>query len=120
VTSSTNSDYFSAICAAIGTLRGPLHGGANEAAMDLLDTMNSVEHAEKVVREKWAKKEVLMGFGHAVYKNGDPRNPIIKECSKQLSLDSSNKWANRKLFEISEKVESLMTDEKKIIPNLDF
>lgn len=66
VTSSTNSDYFSAIAAAIGTLRGPLHGGANEAAMELLDKMHSVEHAEQVVREMWAKKEVIMGFGHAV------------------------------------------------------
>lgn len=78
VTASTNSDYFSSITSAIGTLRGPLHGGANEAAMDLLDKMESVEHAEKTVREMWEKKEVIMGFGHRVYKNGDPRNPIIK------------------------------------------
>jgi len=91
VTSSTNSDYFSAIISGIGTLRGPLHGGANEAAMDLLDMMKDVEHAELVIRKMWKNNETIMGFGHRVYKNGDPRNPIIKKYSKYLSEDVTNK-----------------------------
>lgn len=88
--------------------------------MDLLDTMKDEKHAEEVVRSMWANKEVIMGFGHAVYKNGDPRNPIIKSYSKKLSEDKNNKWRNEQLFKVSETVERLMTDEKKIIPNLDF
>lgn len=88
--------------------------------MDLLDTMKSPEHAEQVVRDMWKNKEVIMGFGHRVYKNGDPRNPIIKSYSKLLSEDKTNPWRNENLFKVSEKVERLMTDEKKIIPNLDF
>lgn len=88
--------------------------------MDLLDSLNSVEHADETVRRMWKNKETIMGFGHRVYKNGDPRNPIIKSYSKLLSEEKQNKWANPKLFAISQKVESMMTDEKKIIPNLDF
>jgi len=67
-------------------LRGPLHGGANEAAMELLAKFNSVEEADKGIREIFAQKKLIMGFGHRVYKNGDPRNAIIKKCSKNLSL----------------------------------
>jgi 2-methylcitrate synthase len=78
ITASTNADFHSAITSAIGTLRGNLHGGANEAVMHLLMPMQSPEHAEKTVREMFAKKQLVMGFGHRVYKKGDPRNPIIK------------------------------------------
>ena len=78
VTASTKSDIYSAITSAIGTLRGPLHGGANEAAMEFLSKFNSVEEADKELRDIFAKKKLIMGFGHRVYKNGDPRNAIIK------------------------------------------
>lgn len=78
VTASTNADFYSAITSAIGTLRGNLHGGANEAVMDLLGEFETKEDAEKEIRRMFSKKELVMGFGHRVYKNGDPRNPIIK------------------------------------------
>ena len=78
VTASTNADFYSAITSAIGTLRGNLHGGANEAAMEFLAKFNSKEEAEAGLRKMFSKKELVMGFGHRVYKKGDPRNPIIK------------------------------------------
>lgn len=74
VTASTRSDFYSAITSAIGTLRGNLHGGANEAAMEFLSQFTSVEHADKTLKEYFAQKKLVMGFGHRVYKNGDPRN----------------------------------------------
>lgn len=85
VTASTRSDFYSAISSAIGTLRGNLHGGANEAAMEFLSQFNSVEEADKHLKEVFGKKQLIMGFGHRVYKNGDPRNAIIKEQSRKLS-----------------------------------
>ena len=78
ITASTNSDFYSAITSAIGTLRGNLHGGANEAVMHLLLPFKSKEQGEATIRQMFAKKELVMGFGHRVYKKGDPRNPIIK------------------------------------------
>lgn len=78
VTASTNADFYSCITSAIGTLRGNLHGGANEAVMDLLSQFKTTANAEKEIRRMFSKKELVMGFGHRVYKNGDPRNPIIK------------------------------------------
>lgn len=78
VTTSTNSDFYSAITSAIGTLRGNLHGGANEAVMEFLKKFKTIEEAENQVRKMFSRKELVMGFGHRVYKNGDPRNPIIK------------------------------------------
>lgn len=77
-TASTLSDLYSAITAAIGTLRGPLHGGANEAAMDFLQTIESESHAGEVLESMFKSKKLVMGFGHRIYKNGDPRNAIIK------------------------------------------
>jgi len=77
-TTSTRSDFYSAITSAIGTLRGNLHGGANEAAMELLLPFKSVEHADAELKKIWANKQLIMGFGHRVYKNGDPRSDIIK------------------------------------------
>lgn len=85
VTASTRSDFYSAVTSAIGTLRGNLHGGANEAAMEFLSQFNNKEEAEAEVRRCFSVKELIMGFGHRVYKNGDPRNAIIKACSKRLS-----------------------------------
>ena len=117
ITASTNSDFHSAITSAIGTLRGNLHGGANEAVMHLLLPFKSKEEAEAKVRAMFAKKELVMGFGHRVYKKGDPRNPIIKEWSRQLS---QKPYGNPKLYEISEHIENLLMKEKKMFPNLDF
>lgn len=85
VTISTKSDFYSGITSAIGTLRGPLHGGANEAAMEFLRPFKSIDEADAKLRDIFAKKELIMGFGHRVYKNGDPRNGIIKKYSKTLS-----------------------------------
>lgn len=116
VTAATGSDFYSAITSAIGTLRGPLHGGANEAAMELIQSFSNTEEAEKGVREKIARKELLMGFGHRVYKVSDPRSDIIKQWSKKLSQQQ----ASDHLFKISECIEKIMWDEKKLFPNLDF
>lgn len=115
VTTGTQSDIYSGITTAIGTLRGPLHGGANEAAMDMLGSFSSVDDVDAKVHAMLAKKELIMGFGHRVYKgpNGDPRNTIMKRYSKQLNV-------NPKLFSISERIERIMADEKKMYPNADF
>ena len=78
ITTSTRADFYSAITSAIGTLRGNLHGGANEAAMEFLSQIKSIEEADKILAEIFSKKELIMGFGHRIYKNGDPRNAIIK------------------------------------------
>jgi 2-methylcitrate synthase len=116
VVASTLSDIYSALTAAIGTLRGPLHGGANEAAMEMLLRYASVEDAERGVREALAKKQLLMGFGHRVYKQGDPRSPIIKNWSRKLATATGNTT----LFDISERIEHIMLQEKGMYPNLDF
>ncbi|ASQ30360.1 2-methylcitrate synthase [Campylobacter avium LMG 24591] len=115
VCASTRSDIFSAVAAAIGALRGPLHGGANEAAMHLIQSFSSVEEAIKGVNEKLEKKELLMGFGHRVYGlGGDPRNALIKEWSKKLGGDSM-------LYKVSEAIEMLMKEKKpNLPPNADF
>jgi 2-methylcitrate synthase len=113
VTTGTRSDIYSAITTAIGTLRGPLHGGANEAAMDMLASFKSPDDAEKNVRDILAKKQLIWGFGHRVYRNGDPRNPIMKKYSKLLNV-------NPELFAISERVERILAAEKKMYPNADF
>lgn len=117
VTASTLSDFYSAITSAIGTLRGPLHGGANEAAMRFLQKLDSIEHANEVLKEMFAKKELVMGFGHKIYKNGDPRSEIIKRFSKKLS---ETERGLPKLYEISDHVEKVLFKEKKMYPNLDF
>lgn len=116
VCAATLSDIYSAITGAIGTLRGPLHGGANEAAMVLIERFESPEDADSGIREMLVKKELIMGFGHRVYKTCDPRSDIIKEWARQLAEARSDK----RLYEISEKIESIMWDEKKLFPNLDF
>jgi 2-methylcitrate synthase len=118
VTTSTMSDMYSSICTAIGTLRGPLHGGANEAAMHLISEFKNPEHAERELRNKLSRKEKIMGFGHRVYKKCDPRSDIVKECSRALTTHP--KTGRPDLFEISERVESVMWSTKKLFPNLDF
>lgn len=116
VTAATLSDFYSCICSAIGTLRGPLHGGANEEALKLIRQYDSVANAESGIRQKLASKELIMGFGHRVYQTGDPRSPIIKEYSRKLAQTLGDKI----IFPVSEKIESLMWQEKKLFPNLDF
>ncbi len=116
ICASTLSDMFSCVTSAIGTLRGPLHGGANEAAMDMLAAFSSVDDAKAKIKEKLNKKDKIMGFGHAVYRKCDPRNALIKHWARQLSLLSDNPG----LFAVAEAVEQIMWEEKELFPNADF
>lgn len=116
ITTSTLSDVYSAITSAIGTLRGPLHGGANEAAMELIQRFQSPEDAEQGVLDMLAHKVKIMGFGHRVYKISDPRSDIIKRWSEKISNDAGD----RRLFEVSQRIEQVLQQEKKLFPNLDF
>ena len=116
VCASTLSDLHSCITAAIGTLRGPLHGGANEAAMDLIQKFKSPDDAEKELLGMLQRKEKIMGFGHAVYKESDPRNNVIKNWSKKLSHEVNDKL----LYPVSERCEEVMWREKKLFCNADF
>ena len=116
VCASTLSDMFSCVTGAIGSLRGPLHGGANEMAMAMLEQYGSVEQAREDVHRKLAEKEKIMGFGHAVYREKDPRNAIIREWSRKLSEEKREGV----LFEVSEEVERIMWEEKKLFANADF
>lgn len=116
VTAATLSDFYSAITSAIGTLRGSLHGGANEAAMDLIERFKSPQEAEQQLLIMLEKKAKIMGFGHRVYTTCDPRSDIIKTWSKKLSESP----ADNLLYKISERIEELMWREKKLFPNLDF
>lgn len=116
VTAATMSDFYSAITSAIGTLRGPLHGGANEAAMELIASFATPDEAQQKLMEMLANKAKIMGFGHRVYKDCDPRSDIIKAWSHKLAED--NRDFN--LYEISERIEQVMRSEKNLFPNLDF
>jgi 2-methylcitrate synthase len=116
VVASTLSDMHSCITAAIGALRGPLHGGANEAAMDMIAQWQSPEQAREAILQKLANKELIMGFGHAVYRTSDPRNAIIKAWSKKLA----DEVGDTVLYPVSEEVERVMWEEKKLFPNADF
>lgn len=116
VIASTLSDMHAAVTGAIGALKGPLHGGANEAAMKMLLEIGEVSKAEKWIKEALASKRLLMGFGHRVYKWGDSRVPTMKKLGKQLAERTSE----RRWLEIAEVVERVMEREKKLYPNLDF
>ncbi len=116
VTTSTESDFYSAIVSGIGTLRGPLHGGANEAAMDLISHFNNPDDAERDIRTQLANKTKIMGFGHRVYKISDPRSDIIKKWSEKLSKEAKDGY----LYAVSERIEKILWDEKHLFPNLDF
>ena len=116
VCASTLSDMYSCITGAIGTLRGPLHGGANEAAMELIENWQSPDKAELALLGMLDRKEKIMGFGHAVYSIRDPRNAVIKEFAKELSLLHDND----DLYQVAEEVENVMADEKKMFANADF
>lgn len=116
VTASTLSDFYSAIVSGIGTLRGPLHGGANEAAMKLITTFRSPNEAEIGIQKMLTEKAKIMGFGHRVYKISDPRSDIIKKWSEKLSKNAPDGY----LYAISEAIEKVMWTEKKLFPNVDF
>ena len=116
VITGTLSDMHSAVSGAIGALRGPLHGGANEAAMELISKFDSAEDAVKGVHEMLARKDLIMGFGHRVYTTSDPRNSVNKKMSKALADDVGNTV----LYPVSEAVEKVMWDEKKLFANADF
>jgi len=116
VTAATLSDFYSAITSAIGTLRGPLHGGANEAAMELIEQFKTPDEAEDGLMTMLANKAKIMGFGHRVYKTCDPRSDIIQAWSKKLGEAKGDLM----LYQISERIESVMRREKKMFPNLDF
>ncbi len=116
VCASTLSDIFSCVTGAIGSLRGPLHGGANEAAMDMLEKYESPAAAKADVLGLLARKEKIMGFGHAVYRLRDPRNAIIKAWSRKLAEEVGDTV----LFEVSDIVEATMKEEKNMFANADF
>lgn len=116
IVASTLSDFYSAITAGIGALRGPLHGGANEAAMDLIDRFSTPETAEESLLKMLGRKEKIMGFGHRVYKKCDPRSDLIQVWSKRL-CDAAG---DQQLYPVSERIEQVMRREKGMFPNLDF
>ena len=116
VIAGTGSDMYSCITGAIGALRGPKHGGANEVAMDIISRYGNADEAEADIKARMERKEIIIGFGHPVYTIGDPRNPIIKELSRTLCKDGGNQT----LFDVSERIENLMMDSKKMFPNLDW
>ncbi len=116
VAASTLTDIYSAVTGAIGTLRGPLHGGANEAAMAMIEGFKDPDDAEQQLQGMLSRKEKIMGFGHAVYRTSDPRNAIIKAWAKRLAEQSGDSH----LYNIAERCETVMWDEKKLFPNADF
>ncbi|MSZ06371.1 MAG: 2-methylcitrate synthase [Actinobacteria bacterium] len=116
VIAGTGSDMYSAITGAIGALRGPKHGGANEVALEIQERYSSPDQAEADIRARIEKKEVVIGFGHPVYTVSDPRNVIIKS----LALELSQAAGDTHLYDVAERIESVMADAKKMFPNLDW
>lgn len=116
VCASTLSDLHSCIAGAIGSLRGPLHGGANEAAMEMIQAWHSPDEAEEALLGMLARKEKIMGFGHAIYRESDPRNVIIKQCAEKLA----DSVGDTVLYPVSVRCEEVMWREKRLFCNADF
>jgi 2-methylcitrate synthase len=116
VIAGTGSDMYSAITGAIGALRGPKHGGANEAAFEIQKRYDNPDEAEADIRKRVENKEVVIGFGHPVYTISDPRNKVIKEVARNLSRDAGS----MKMYDIAERLEQVMWDAKKMFANLDW
>ena len=116
VVASTRSDFHSAVTAAIGALRGPLHGGANEAAMALVARFRTPDEAEQAVLKMLARRELIMGFGHRVYRDGDPRSPVAQRWAQRLVTTAEQE----RHYAVAQRIEAVMRREKGLFPNLDF
>ncbi|AIQ63378.1 Citrate synthase 2 [compost metagenome] len=116
VTVATLSDIYSGVTSAVGALKGPLHGGANEAVMKMLEEIGTLSNVEPYIRTKLERREKIMGFGHRVYKNGDPRAKHLMKMSRELGIMKGD----TRLFDMSVKVEELVTGQKGLRPNVDF
>jgi 2-methylcitrate synthase len=112
----TGSDVYSAITGAIGALRGPKHGGANEVAFEIQKRYADANEAEADIRRRVEERQVIIGFGHPVYTIADPRNKVIKTVARQLSVEAGS----TRMFDIAERIESTMEDARKMFPNLDW